>query len=447
MFGADRRRIGSRMPAWTADAGIDAHRLPAVLHTAPAAVLIIDPRRRQVVYANPAAIELTGERVRLPVDIDAWSDAAGLTDLGGRRMSETDSPLSLVAAGVPVAGEPVAVHDAARRGSSATPDQREASEGRLLWVTGFGLSDGTALGLDERALVVFLQLTGTEKGERRRLEVLRDRAVVATEMSFTITDPRRADDPLIWVNPAFTRLTGYSLRRGRGPQLQVPAGRRHRPRRHHPHHDGAARAGADHRGAAQLPPRRHGVLEPGVDLPGVRRGGRAGQLRRRAERRHRARARRAGAARGAGRGRGGPRAPAAARRGDHRDDGGARRRRRLHPAGPHRRAAARRPVRRGPARPARRGHRAPGRRGGAGPGRRGAAAPAGAGAPLPGRCRQATTGDGAGGRRAAAAGRAARRRAPTASPTTPRPPPRSTGCACARRSSCRCGPAAGCSAR
>ena len=106
-------------------------------------------------------------------------------------MSETDSPLSLVAAGVPVAGEPVAVHDAARRGSSATPDQREASEGRLLWVTGFGLSDDTALGLEERALVVFLQLTGTEKGERRRLEVLRDRAVVATEMSFTITDPRR----------------------------------------------------------------------------------------------------------------------------------------------------------------------------------------------------------------------------------------------------------------
>ena len=204
MFGVDSDRSGAHSGT------DDGHRLPAVLHTAPAAVLMIDPRQRQVVYANPAAIELTGERVRLPVDIDAWSDAAGLTDLGGRRMSETDSPLSLVVAGVPVAGEPVAVHDAARRGSSATPNQREASEGRLLWVTGFGLSDNTALGLEERALVVFLQLTGTDKGERRRLEVLRDRAVVATEMSFTITDPRRANDPLVWVNPAFTRLTGYS---------------------------------------------------------------------------------------------------------------------------------------------------------------------------------------------------------------------------------------------
>ena len=57
--------------------------------------------------------------------------------------------------------------------------------------------------------MVFLQLSGTEHGDRRRLEVLRDRAVVATDMSFTITDPRREDDPLIWVNPSFTRLTGY----------------------------------------------------------------------------------------------------------------------------------------------------------------------------------------------------------------------------------------------
>lgn len=68
----------------------------------------------------------------LPVDVDSWSDAAGLTDLGGRRMSETSSPLSLVAAGVPVAGEPVAVHDAARRGSSLSQAQRQAGEGRLL---------------------------------------------------------------------------------------------------------------------------------------------------------------------------------------------------------------------------------------------------------------------------------------------------------------------------
>jgi PAS domain S-box-containing protein len=171
---------------------------------------MIDPQKRQVVYANSAAIQLTGDRVGLPVDIDVWSDAAGLTDLGGRRMSDTDSPLSLVAGGIPVAGEPIAVHDAARRGSSATSLQRQASEGRLLWVTGFVLSGDDGPEYDGRALVAFLQLSGTEHGERRQLEVLRDRAVVATETSFTITDPRREDDPLIWVNPAFTRLTQYS---------------------------------------------------------------------------------------------------------------------------------------------------------------------------------------------------------------------------------------------
>jgi PAS domain S-box-containing protein len=210
-----------------------------VLHTAPAAVLVIDLERRQVVYANAAAVELTGDQVRLPVDVDAWSDAAGLTDLGGQRMSESTSPLSLIAEGIPVAGEPVAVRDAARRGATVGESARQAGEGRLLWVTGFNLAEGqrgrARAGLDEtalddaaldaavdgagdgagplasRALVVFLQLSGTALGDQRRLAMLRDRAVIATEMSFTITDPRMPDDPLVWVNPSFTRLTGYRL--------------------------------------------------------------------------------------------------------------------------------------------------------------------------------------------------------------------------------------------
>jgi PAS domain S-box-containing protein len=200
--------------------------LPQVLHGAPAAVLVIDLERRQVVYGNAAAADLTGERVRLPVDVDAWSDAAGLTDLGGHPLSGTTSPLSAVAAGVPVAGEPVAVREPA-------PPGGPPHEGRLLWVTGFHLADGqegrrragaeatlpaadldaldAAVGDGSLALVVFLQLSGTELGDRRRLALVRDRAVIATEMSFTITDPRRPDHPLVWVNPAFTRLTGYRV--------------------------------------------------------------------------------------------------------------------------------------------------------------------------------------------------------------------------------------------
>src|ERR1700754_610931 len=89
---------------------------------APAAVLVIDLGRREVMHANAAAGELTGSRVRLPVDIGVWGDAAGLTDLAGRPMRRAGSVLSLIASGVPVAGEPV-----------------EAGEDRLLWVTGFSI--------------------------------------------------------------------------------------------------------------------------------------------------------------------------------------------------------------------------------------------------------------------------------------------------------------------
>lgn len=189
--------------------GLEQPDLPQVLHTAPAAVALIDLGRGLVTYANDSAAGLTGGRASLPLDVDAWSEAAGLTDLSGRPMRDTASPLSRVAQGIPVSGEPVAVTDAARRGSEATDEEREEAEGRLLWVTGFPLSE--AVNADQRrlALVVFLQLSGA--GAQRHLEMVRDRAVVATELSFTISDPAREQNPLVWVNPAFTRLTGYEL--------------------------------------------------------------------------------------------------------------------------------------------------------------------------------------------------------------------------------------------
>jgi PAS domain S-box-containing protein len=180
-----------------------------VLHTAPAAVAVIDLDAGTVTYANGSAQELTGGRATLPLDIDAWSEAAGLTDLFGRPMRDTVSPLSRVAQGMPVSGEPIAVADAARRGSAATAAEREEAEGRLLWVTGFPLSEADDDGRHRLALVVFLALSGA--GARRHLEMMRDRAVVATELSFTISDPSRDQNPLVWVNPAFTRLTGYDL--------------------------------------------------------------------------------------------------------------------------------------------------------------------------------------------------------------------------------------------
>lgn len=187
----------------------DGTELPDVLHTAPAAVALIDLGAGLVTDANDSAQLLTGGRASLPVDIDAWSEAAGLTDLSGRPMRDTASPLSRVAQGMPVSGEPIAVADAARRGSHATEQEREEAEGRLLWVTGFPLSEQVDDDRRRLALVVFLQLSGASA--QRHLEMVRDRAVVATSLSFTISDPSREGNPLVWVNPAFTRLTGYEL--------------------------------------------------------------------------------------------------------------------------------------------------------------------------------------------------------------------------------------------
>jgi PAS domain S-box-containing protein len=177
--------------------------LPQVLHSAPA-VLVIDLAQRAVVHANSAALALTGERVRLPVDVDAWSEAAGLTDLAARPVRQAESPLSVVARGLPVVGEPVAVRGAGHPAG----DTRAAPEGGVLWLTGFPLTGGAPPGSSHLfqgcAVAVLLQLD-----EPPRPEALRERAVVATDMSFTVTDPRRADNPLVWANPSFSTLTGY----------------------------------------------------------------------------------------------------------------------------------------------------------------------------------------------------------------------------------------------
>lgn len=42
-------------------------------------------------------------------------------------------------------------------------------------------------------------------------EQIRERAIHATLINFTLSDAQAPDQPLIWVNPAFTAMTGYSL--------------------------------------------------------------------------------------------------------------------------------------------------------------------------------------------------------------------------------------------
>jgi PAS domain S-box-containing protein len=195
--------------------------LPGVLIDVPVAVLVIDQVAGTVTYANTAAIELAGN-VQLPVPIDTWGASAGLTDLNNAPLASTSSPLSLVAQGRPVAGE--AIRLSARRSSD---EVRAAGAGQasdqVLWVTGFPLSQRD--GEQQLALVVFLQLDGADDPESD-LQALRDRAVIATDIAFTITDPRQDDNPLVWVNPSFTRISGYSYEESVGRNcrfLQGPA--------------------------------------------------------------------------------------------------------------------------------------------------------------------------------------------------------------------------------
>lgn len=175
--------------------------LPRVVHDAPAAVLLVDLTAGEVTYANRQAV-LMAPDLSLPVRVNAWSDAAGLRTPEGTELSDTGSPLSRIAAGEPVAGDPVT----AARDSGVVPARDP------LWVTGFPLTD--APGMSDRALVVFFKVADAMEGNHQVEDVLsglRDRAVLATDVSFTISDPSLPDNPLIWVNPAFTRITGYEF--------------------------------------------------------------------------------------------------------------------------------------------------------------------------------------------------------------------------------------------
>ncbi|MCW2584194.1 MAG: hypothetical protein JWQ53_2984 [Klenkia sp.] len=201
--------------------------LPAILGDVPVAVLLIDQRTGEVTFANGAAMDLAG-KVSLPVAADSWGAAAGLTDLDGRPLAGTEAPLSRVAAGEPLAGEPVRLSPR-RSDDRERADAHDGRDDRLLWVTGFPMSTPVASAADRPplSLVVFLPVADPEASDGEAvLQRLREGAVLATDVSFAISDPRQPDSPLVWVNPSFTRVTGWSFEEAVGRNcrfLQGPA--------------------------------------------------------------------------------------------------------------------------------------------------------------------------------------------------------------------------------
>ncbi|TNM69481.1 PAS domain-containing protein [Streptomyces sp. NP160] len=175
---------------------------------APAAVLMVDLASQRVVYANEVAQQVAPD-LPLPVSTEEWSRRADLRDLDGEPLSQTDHPLSRVARFEPVAGQGVSAARSSDLGSRREP----------LWVVALPLDD--APNLTGHALVVLLpvrdrtpvqeQAVAAHLGEGADGDSLRSSAVLATGLSFTVADASHPDSALVWVNPAFTAVTGYAF--------------------------------------------------------------------------------------------------------------------------------------------------------------------------------------------------------------------------------------------
>ncbi len=209
------------------------------------AVLLLDTRSGTVTYANPAALDLTGPRAQLPVDAATWTAAARLVLPGGDgdQAVPVVDPVAVVAGGGSVPGLRLEVTD-------------DDGQSHPYWFTGSQLL--SASGSDGgRAIVALFPVPPADRlrdhdhlpsgataaarvlgplagadgaaitradasardavaDEVRRartdadIDELTARALVASSISFTISDPREEDDPLVWVNPAFERMTGYT---------------------------------------------------------------------------------------------------------------------------------------------------------------------------------------------------------------------------------------------
>ncbi|WP_407319912.1 SpoIIE family protein phosphatase [Isoptericola halotolerans] len=157
------------------------------------AVLLIDTMAQQVVDANPVATRLV-RGLGLPVSFASWCAAAGVVPLSDQETPAAEAVLASL-----------------RDGRGIALRSTRAGDDTVSWAVGLPLT-GAPEGLSGRAVVVLLPVAGLQEGAGPVAppDGLQMRAAVASHLSFTISDPSLPDDPLIWVNPAFTRATGYA---------------------------------------------------------------------------------------------------------------------------------------------------------------------------------------------------------------------------------------------
>ncbi|MFP5348031.1 MAG: SpoIIE family protein phosphatase [Actinomycetes bacterium] len=139
-------------------------------------------------HANAQSLAMAGGP-SLPLPLSDWAERAGLVDAPAGPVEQDDS---------------VVVHRRVRGDTEP-----------WCWTT-LLLDDVPAAGGSALVVLVPERARGPHRfPDRRRPAVsatqsMHSLAVLATGLSFTISDPHLPDNPLVWVNPAFTDTTGYS---------------------------------------------------------------------------------------------------------------------------------------------------------------------------------------------------------------------------------------------
>ncbi|GAB7191704.1 hypothetical protein NUM3379_24120 [Kineococcus sp. NUM-3379] len=176
--------------------------LPSVVHDAPAVVLLVDTRTDEVVHVDDRARRLA-PGARLPLDVEAWSSAAGLRVVPGRAARGapgTGTPtLARLAAGDPTTGHQV--------GAVLRPV--DDGDQRAWWAIGTPLQAAPEA-LRDRSLVVLMPIRSPDADGEGAADRHLDRSVLAGSVAMTVSDPTAADNPLIWVSPSFEHVTGYT---------------------------------------------------------------------------------------------------------------------------------------------------------------------------------------------------------------------------------------------